>query len=306
MLRVGQSESFLPVSARHTHGIAQRPEIRLVHESIGLGWRGLYASLVQESPWADELPVSVATGLAFCLAHPSPVQRRLGRNEDRAVLHPGQFSVLPAQVPTWWHIGGTPRVLHLYLSPQVFREVAEAQATGPATPITLKPQLCVHDPVVAHLAHTALAMLLERDAGNAYLADQVAYALAARLLSHHAVQPSAATSSPPASIARQRWHTLVDYIDSRLEESLSLDDLAAQVGVQPTQLWRLFKAHFGISPHQYILTRRLALAQQLLRQPDANLADIAARTGFSSQSHLTSTFRKHLGLTPGHYRRQHQ
>lgn len=305
MFRVGPSQLPAPLSARHTHGIAQRPEIRLVHDSVDLGWRGLYASLVQESPWADELPVSVATGLAFCLAHASPVQRRLGRAKASAVLRPGQFSVLPAQVPTWWQIGGTPRVLHLYLSPQVFRDVAEAQAR-PVASIALQPQLCVHDPVIAHLAHTALAMLIERDAANACVADQIAYALAARLLSHHAVRPTSAKPQAPASVAQQRWRTLVDYIDAHLEDRLSLAVLAAQVGVQPTQIWRLFKAHFGISPHHYILTRRLALAQELLRQPDANLADIAARAGFSSQSHLTSTFRKHLGLTPGHYRRHHQ
>jgi len=65
----------------------------------------------------------------------------------------------------------------------------------------------------------------------------------------------------------------------------------------------MFREATGVTPHQYVLDVRLRHAQEWLRKKNSALIDIAAHCGFSSQSHMTSVFRKRLGVTPGEFRR---
>jgi AraC family transcriptional regulator len=64
----------------------------------------------------------------------------------------------------------------------------------------------------------------------------------------------------------------------------------------------MFRQTTGESPHQFVLGRRIELAQQLLTETDASLAQVALQSGFASQSHLSSVFKRRLGLTPRAYR----
>jgi AraC family transcriptional regulator len=57
-----------------------------------------------------------------------------------------------------------------------------------------------------------------------------------------------------------------------------------------------------MTPHQYIIRRRIRRAMRLLARDELALADIALEVGCACQSHLTTLFRKHLGITPGTYR----
>jgi AraC family transcriptional regulator len=94
-----------------------------------------------------------------------------------------------------------------------------------------------------------------------------------------------------------------DRIEAELDKELSLASLAKESGYSRAHFLRMFRTATGLTPHQYVLERRLSAAQQLLRQSRLLLADIALKCGFSSQTHMNDTFRKRLGVTPLEYRR---
>jgi AraC family transcriptional regulator len=94
-----------------------------------------------------------------------------------------------------------------------------------------------------------------------------------------------------------------DRIEAELDKKLSLATLAKESGYSRGHFLRMFRAATGITPHQYVLERRVSAAQQLLRQSRMLLADIALKCGFSSQTHMNDAFRKRLGVTPLEYRR---
>lgn len=93
----------------------------------------------------------------------------------------------------------------------------------------------------------------------------------------------------------------VDYLRDCSLEPVDLDTLAAAVGTTKFRLLRRFRAEVGITPHQYLLSIRIAHARRLLAV-GTPISEAAADTGFADQSHLTRRFRSRLGMTPGHYR----
>lgn len=92
-------------------------------------------------------------------------------------------------------------------------------------------------------------------------------------------------------------------IEDRLDEGLSLPEIADEVGVSHFYFARCFKAQTGDTPHGYVMERRLDRAKDALQDRHARIADIAYACGFSSQQHMTTAFSKHLGVTPARYRK---
>jgi AraC family transcriptional regulator len=88
----------------------------------------------------------------------------------------------------------------------------------------------------------------------------------------------------------------------RRGERIGLSELAAQVGVHPSHLARVFRAHHGVSVGEYGRRVRLARAAEEIAGGDAPLAAIAARAGFADQSHFTRLFKDRVGTTPARYR----
>ncbi|MFF5938659.1 AraC family transcriptional regulator [Streptomyces sp. NPDC012508] len=125
-------------------------------------------------------------------------------------------------------------------------------------------------------------------------------ALIAERLRGHLRPRLAAVPSLGAKAARGVAHDLRDLLDARLRDGLTLTEAAKLVHAHPTHLVRAFTSTFGIAPHQYVTSRRIAEARRLLlagRPP----SEVASTTGFYDQSHLTRHFRRHVGTTPGRY-----
>lgn len=95
---------------------------------------------------------------------------------------------------------------------------------------------------------------------------------------------------------------LLNFMEERLAEKLTLSELAAIANMDVFRFSRAFRGALGKTPYQYILERRVARAQELLANSNAGLAAISYDCGFSSQAHFTSTFSKHVGVSPGVFR----
>jgi AraC family transcriptional regulator len=95
---------------------------------------------------------------------------------------------------------------------------------------------------------------------------------------------------------------LLAYVDANIGANLSLDELAHRAGLSRSAFTRGFRGAVGLSPHQYLLVRRIERAKMLLCKTDFELSSIAQEVGFSSQSHFTANFRNLVGCTPARFR----
>lgn len=107
----------------------------------------------------------------------------------------------------------------------------------------------------------------------------------------------------PAPLGGAALHRVVEYVDAHLAEDLGLVVLAGVSGTDRSRFSRGFKAATGTSPHQFVIQRRLERAARLLRAADGPpIGEIAYQVGLSSQSHLTTLFKRSFGTTPAAYR----
>jgi AraC-like DNA-binding protein len=95
---------------------------------------------------------------------------------------------------------------------------------------------------------------------------------------------------------------LRDLLDEHLAEPVTLEAAAAQLGRSVPHLVRSFTREFGVSPHAYLIGRRVDAARHALLQ-GARPADVAADLGFYDQAHFTRHFKRHLAVTPARFAR---
>jgi len=92
-----------------------------------------------------------------------------------------------------------------------------------------------------------------------------------------------------------------DYIREHCTQALKLEDICAAAELSASYLIRAFKQQYGMTPHAYLVNRRIQFARQQLRQGRL-IADVALDAGFADQAHFQRAFKQHLAATPGQYR----
>ncbi len=107
-------------------------------------------------------------------------------------------------------------------------------------------------------------------------------------------------------LAEWQLRRLNDLVDANLTSDLTLGALAAAVGLSKPHFVRLFRNTSGMSPHAYVVDRRVKRACTLLRHSTLSIVEVASEAGFANQSHLTRVFRRVYGVTPGEARRQYR
>lgn len=98
----------------------------------------------------------------------------------------------------------------------------------------------------------------------------------------------------------------LDYIYDHLHQPISLQDLSEVTGLSPSYLSTLFKKEVGQSVSDYVMSKRMEAARNMLRYSDYSYADISLILNFSSQSHFIRAFKKFTGNTPRAYRENYR
>ncbi|MBO5222574.1 MAG: AraC family transcriptional regulator [Clostridia bacterium] len=96
------------------------------------------------------------------------------------------------------------------------------------------------------------------------------------------------------------------YIDSLSDGDVSLNRLCGEFHFSKQYLIRIFKARYSTSPHEYILNRRVVIAQSLLKKTNLSVKEISEQLHFCDISYFTDFFRRRTGQTPSEYRKKHR
>ena len=147
------------------------------------------------------------------------------------------------------------------------------------------------------------AELTSGGAGGSLAAESLANVLAVHLI-RQVLAPRQPARRRDGTLPRARLRAVVEYVEEHLDAGPTLAQMAAAAHLSVYHFARQFEAATGLPPHRYVIARRVERARDLLRQdPDLPLADIAASCGFSDQSQFSHHFKRHVGVTPGQFRR---
>jgi AraC family transcriptional regulator len=215
------------------------------------------------------------------------------RHRSYEALRHSMFLV-PAGVPTVWRKDAPSRHLNIYFHADALDDpVHGGSAIG-------------HQQTVFNMQAAGIGQLADQlaaELGGAGLlkaeaVDSLARLLLVRLARRLHDPGKTQQTLPPKALA-----TLRDYVVANLSQRILVADLARQAELSPNRFAQAFSEHTHQSPHQFVLALRLERATHLLRTSKLNLVEVAHDCGFANQQHLSNAMQRHLGTTPGRYRR---
>ncbi|MBD2446381.1 helix-turn-helix transcriptional regulator [Nostoc sp. FACHB-152] len=213
----------------------------------------------------------------------------------------GVIQLTPANVSQWLHWDREGEFLIVTLCPQFMEKVVYESVKGNA--FELIPQFSIIDPVIQYTAAALKAAIETESSPNALFGESAATMLAVHLLQAYA------TCKPVIKhygdgLAKNKLQLAIDYINANLDQDIKLTDIAELLGISHYYFCHLFKQSVGITPHQYLIQKRIEKAKLLLKNRELSIAEVALECGFIDQSHLTKHFKRLVGLTPKAMRSQ--
>ncbi|WMT92880.1 AraC family transcriptional regulator [Pelagibacterium sp. H642] len=169
--------------------------------------------------------------------------------------------------------------------------------------LTLQPPAFGHvDQRALQIAHLVKNELAEGTASEVYI-DSLMTILGIHIVRHYSGEAKVRSGAQASGgLSYKNARLVQEYLRERFTSRVSIGELATICEMSPGRFIRAFARTFGVSPHRYLVKLRLSRASELLAGTELSIAEVAHASGFSSQSHLTSTMRKHLGRTPAQIR----
>jgi AraC family transcriptional regulator len=131
--------------------------------------------------------------------------------------------------------------------------------------------------------------------------DSIEQAMAVALVNGHAVRHRP-VQIYKGGLGSARLRRIKELVDAKIEDDLSLDEMAQSVGLSTAHFARMFRKSTGETPHQFVLRQRIERAKAMLRAPNARVLDVAVACGFKTQQHFAQVFRDVWGVSPTDYR----
>jgi AraC-like DNA-binding protein len=157
------------------------------------------------------------------------------------------------------------------------------------------------DPVIFNLTQCLLRHFVEPRMARPFI-ESLVLALYTHLLTVHAID--AAPVPMKGGLAPWQQRRAEELLCADLTRSVRIADVANHCKLSVSHFGRAFRSCEGISPHQWLIRRRVEEAKRLLAEGNAPLAQIAIDCGFADQSHFTRAFSRLAGTAPGVWRRQ--
>jgi len=278
-----------------TLSAGERPEPLL--NSAGTSWAGLHLESHVLRPVNLDVttgPVKDEYGMLVIMNGQADIVLREEKRYMNVACTPGTALLLAGHSPfNLVRVAGSAEAVALCISGDWFRRLLldrAPRAFGTTQPLN-------GDQTVLLL----IRAMCEEIANGCNTGRIYAESLSTALLCYVVERTPFSTFRPRRQLSDSQRRRLQNYILGTLHEDLSLIDLARVVELSPRHFSKLFREAFGIAPHQYVMRSRLEQGARLLENQGLDIAEIALRVGFSSQSHFSAAFRRTFGMTPSRY-----
>jgi AraC family transcriptional regulator len=229
------------------------------------------------------------------------VHRLDRRGARRDVGRAGLTSVLPAQALSRWKTDSRACTLTFAVSHDFLAALAEACAQD-GSKLEIREESFVPDFTISNLVPVIRHQLLLARHPMAVEIDALANLVGMHLIRSYSNLAGRVVDHDAERLSATQRRRAIDFMYENLDTNLGLGDIANALGMTQYRFARAFRNATGASVHQSLVDMRINRARELLSRTAHPLAEIAYACGFSSQSHMTSWFRRRHGLTPKQFR----
>jgi AraC family transcriptional regulator len=234
-----------------------------------------------------------AIGVSFTGHTHAVIEEGNGRRSERT-FPPGTCAIVGRHPIKWLRVSEPAEAVEIYPSPAMLAVVAHE--LNVSWHVGTDFMLNEHDPVIwGTCARYRMAAM-----GAAPLADLEVNALVQNLLVHVAARYFGAKTPRRVRgrLDSRRLARVTALIESAMSPPPSLREMADAAAMSPFHFQRLFRRTTGLSPHAYVMARRMERARRMLNHPDAKVAQVAAELGFSDLAHFRRSFRRQFNGAP--------
>ncbi|WP_266064360.1 helix-turn-helix domain-containing protein [Brucella intermedia] len=281
--------------------------LSMVPDGWGPKLHSAAGSVTRTRTGPNQISFTAPSHFAIVMLSAQP-RRIVGLNSDSRKAFSagaGTLELVPAQSEFFagWE---TPKENFLFaLSPERLQQLAIAEFDNDTIDLELLGP--------GHVDHGALtlAKMLESEfmrarhsAPNELYLDSLITVFATHLLRSYSPLGHRKTPRRQGGFAPKVMARVTEFIHGHMDQKITLADLATVAGFSPSHFTRAFRQSTGQAPHEFVLGLRLREVERLATSSNIPLSEVARRTGFSSQSHMTAAMRQYWSTTPGELRRE--
>jgi AraC family transcriptional regulator len=259
------------------------------------------SELTDVAPTEVSLPASSSVFLLVRMASRSQVRFEEQGCIQQTEIGTGQVLVRSGAGPMSWWFSRSDHTVLVQLDPELLRRVSQSSEEMP-TGIEVRSRGFSQDLLLHQTLERLLSEIKSRPNVNRLYTESLIIQLCTHLVRRYSQVPD--PGFLPSGLTPSRLRLVIEFINAQIDQEIGLAQLAQVAGVSPFYFCREFKRSIGFPPHHYVMQRRVELSKRLLESTKKSITDISAELGFPTPSHFAATFRKLLGLTPTHYRRQ--
>jgi len=279
--------------------------LQVLTTSGSLGWNNVSLSLERQVAVQENIRVPYLEDEVFCflLEGNAHVHMRLiGGTSFNKHVEPQSLQLIPrhSEFEGHWDAPWTYAVLRLNRDFVV--ETATAIQRGDPAKVELLPSFYFHDPFLYSVGMELFNEMRGANPLGLVYAESLMNTLMLYILRHYSTGQTV-RDSPGSRLTAEQLNIVDEYIYAHLDQKISLADLAAWLHLSVPHFERMFRAAVQCPPYRYVLEIRLERAKILLKNTRLPLAEVAHRCGFSSQSHFTTHFTRHVGVSPARFAR---
>lgn len=260
------------------------------------GWGSIYLELHQQPKFETIEHQHTMHVIAYGVSDSSLGERWLDGKPRIETRIKGDIAIIPAGISHRCNWNAPAQFMILAIESALLFQVAQDWVNPDR--IELMPHFMMGQDALLQGIFCALRDELDSGKIGGYLLiDSLKTTLAIHLIRNYCIAKPK-LSSYGDGLSKLALQQVREYINEHLHQDIKLIDLAAIAQMSSYHFLRLFKQSMGITPHQYILQRRIAKAKYLLQQGELSIAEVAALVGFCDQSHFTRYFKRIVGVTP--------
>ena len=221
-----------------------------------------------------------------------------GNSRKEVLMEPNQIFFNPANVPFSRYTADHYEFILVLVEPEKMISAAPIASNSHTFAETYQ----IKDPNLEYIFKLLLSEIQAGNKNGKLFIENIVSILAFHFVKNYSKEQSSGLVENVSGFTSKEIEKAFYYIDKNMSESVKIENLAEEFGISKFNFIKRFKSSTNVTPHQFIIRKKLERSKNLLKEGSLSLTDITYMLNFSDQSHFSNSFKKMYGMTPREFR----